>query len=279
MTEILRKLIERAAGAYVAGPELSDAIDRIRAVERDGMSSTIAYWNEVGEEPRAVCSAHLATIDGIADAGTRTYVSIKAPALAMSEALVTAVATRCRTRGVGLHFDSLAVDRQAPTFVLIERLAAMGISPGCTLPARFERSVRDAERAVSARVRVRVVKGQWDDPHQPIEPRRGFMSVIERLAGRAVHVSVATHDAALAEEALSRLSASGTPADLELLFGLPVRGAREVARKLNVPVRMYVPYGRAWLPYTLSAVRKDASILGWILKDVVRGGTRYRRRS
>lgn len=48
MKQILRKVIERAAGAYVAGAELSDAIECARATERDGMSSTIAYWNDQG---------------------------------------------------------------------------------------------------------------------------------------------------------------------------------------------------------------------------------------
>jgi proline dehydrogenase len=259
---------------------LSDALDHVRAAERDGMSSTIAYWNDVGEDPQAVGAAYLEAIDGVADARARTYVSIKAPALSMSEVLVDAVGARCRERGVGLHFDSLAADRQAPTFVLIERLVPMGVPLGCTLPGRFERSLLDAERAVARSVRVRVVKGQWEDPQQPVEPRRGFMAVVDRLAGRAVHVSVATHDPALAEEALTRLLASGTSADLELLFGLPLRGASEVARRLNVPIRMYIPYGRAWLPYALSAVRKDASVLGWIARDMLRGGRqRPRRRS
>jgi proline dehydrogenase len=273
MSRILRTLIERAAGAYVAGAELSDAIDRAHAMERDGMSSAIAYWNDLGEDPAAVCSAHLAAIDGAAAAGGRCYISIKAPALSMSEVLIGALATRCRERGVGLHFDSLAVDQQAQTFDVIERIGPIGVSLGCTLPGRFGRSLLDAERAVASKFRVRVVKGQWEDPQHSIDPRRGFMAVIERLAGHAAHVSVATHEPALAEQALTALAAAGTPADLELLFGLPVHGAREVARRLKVPVRMYIPYGHAWLPYALSAARKDVSILGWILRDVVRGGT------
>lgn len=95
MGRILRKLIERAAGSYVAGAELSDAIDFARAVERDGMSSTIAYWNGRDEDPVNVYAAYLSAIDGAADAGTRTYISIKAPALSMSEAFTEALAALC----------------------------------------------------------------------------------------------------------------------------------------------------------------------------------------
>ena len=67
------------------------------------------------------------------------------------------------------------------------------------------------------------------------------MQLIDRLAGRAAHVAVATHDAELAERALVRLSAASTPAELELIHGLPMRAAGDVARRLHVPVRIYIP--------------------------------------
>ena len=273
MRGILRKLIDRAAASYVAGDDVSDAIDFARAVERDGMSSTIAYWNGVGEDPVNVYSAYVSAIDAAADARIRTAVAIKAPALAMSAPYAEALAVRCRERGIGLHFDSLAVEHQNQIFGLIERVIPSGASVGCTLPGRFAQSLDDAERAIACRLRVRVCKGQWEDPQHPIEPRRGFMAVIDRLAGRAAHVAVATHEPRLAEEALTTLAKHGTPAELELLFGLPVHGAREVAQRLNVPVRMYVPYGYAWLPYALSAVRTNPSVWRWIVKDMVRGRT------
>lgn len=237
------------------------------------MTSTIAYWNDLGEDPAGVCAAHIAAVDAAADAGLKTYVSVKAPALSMSQAITEALARRCRDRGMGLHFDSLHAEQQAGTFELIERLLPTGVTLGCTLPARFQRSHEDAARAIASGIRVRVVKGQWADPQHAIDARAGFMALVERLAGRAAFVAVGTHDPALAEEALAKLVARGTPVELELLLGLPVHGPREVARRMNVPVRIYVPYGRAWLPYSLSAVRRNPRILYWIIQDAVRGRT------
>lgn len=271
MRKILRKLVDRAARSYVAGPELSDAIRFAQSIENNGLSSTLAYWNDTGEDPARVCAAHIAAIDGAADAGLKTYVSIKAPALSMSPDYTGALAGRCRARNLGLHFDSLHSEHQAGTFELIERLMPTGVTPGCTLPGRFLRSHDDAELAIAGRYRVRVVKGQWADPQHAIDPRQGFVSLVERLAGRAAFVAVATHDPALAEEALAKLIARGTPVELELLLGLPVHGAREVARRLQVPVRIYIPYGYAWLPYSLRAVRGNPRILFWIVQDAVRG--------
>ena len=271
----LRTLIDRAARraarAYIAGPHLSDAIAFAQALGRDEMTSTLGYWNEVGEDPAIVHAAYLSAIDAASAAGLNTYISIKAPAFSMSQPFAEALAARCRDRGIGLHFDSLGAERQSDTLDMVERLLPSGATLGCTLPARFARSVDDAERAVRYGVRVRVVKGQWDDPTHAIEPRVGYMSIIDRLAGRAAHVAVATHDPELAERALTTLAARGTPAEIELLLGLPVHRVRDIARRLHVPVRMYVPYGYAWLPYAVSAARKNPRILFWILEDAVRG--------
>jgi proline dehydrogenase len=274
----LRTLTDRAATAYVAGPHLADAIELARTLDEEGTSTTLAYWNDVGDEPSAVCAAYLSAIDGAADAGIPTYLSVKAPALSLSDTLVDSLARRCLDRRIGLHFDSLALEHQARTLDLIERLVPIGAPLGCTLPARFGRSLDDVERAVAHRFRVRVVKGQWEDPQYSIDPRRAFMNLIDRLAGRAAHVAVATHDPELARQALDRLSASGTPAELELLFGLPMRAARNVAQRLTVPVRVYIPYGHAWLPYAIANARNHPRVLLWLLEDAVRGRTLPRHR-
>jgi proline dehydrogenase len=267
---MLRAVVGRAARPYIAGAHVADAIACASDLQRAGMTSALAYWNDAGEDPRQVCAAYLEAVDALAAAALPGYVSIKAPALGLSQELVGAVAARCGERGRGLHFDSLAVAHQAGVFTHIERLSTTGIPLGCTLPAKFGRSPADADRAVALGVRVRIVKGQWDDPEQQIDPRRGFLTLIERLAGRAAHVSVATHDAALAEQSLRILISAKTPADLELLFGLPARPALAAAKRLAVPVRMYVPYGRAWLPYAASAARRNPRLLWRLFSDAVR---------
>ena len=104
--------------------------------------------------------------------------------------------------------------------------------------------------------------------------RDRFLAVVRRLAGRAGRVLVATHDAALARPALECLRAAGTDCELELLFGLPDRTLLGVARAAGVPVRVYVPYGRAWLPYSLSQVRQHPRILWWTMRDWLLGQRR-----
>lgn len=69
------------------------------------------------------------------------------------------------------------------------------------------------------------------------------LAIIDRIAGRARHVGVATHDAGLAQEAIERLRAAGTPCELEFLVGQPAAHALQMAEAIGAPVRGYVPYG------------------------------------
>ncbi|MBO0720816.1 MAG: proline dehydrogenase, partial [Blastocatellia bacterium] len=169
---------------------------------------------------------------------------------------------------------SLGPEAADRTFELILESARNFPLPGvgCTLPGRWRRSLGDAALAIDAQVRVRVVKGQWADPdHQEIDLREGYLAVIDRLAGKARQVAVATHDPPLAREALGRLLAAGTQCEMELLFGLPLKASLQLARELNVRVRLYIPYGHSWLPYAFSQIQKNPRIIWWVIRDSIWG--------
>ena len=265
-------IAERAARAYVAGPELADALRVCRALAGRGDAATICWWDGDGEPPRRVADAYLAALRGLAAGSLNCYLSIKAPSLGFSHELLGELVETARPSGVGLHFDSLAPEGADRTWALIREAAGRGASAGCTLPARWRRSLSDADHAVALGIRVRVVKGQWADPEAPDrDVRSNFLAVVESLAGRAGRVGIATHDPELARAALARLCAAGTPCELELLYGLPARTPVAIARAGGVPVRFYVPYGHAWLPYGLSQARQHPRVLWWAMRDLLAG--------
>ena len=146
------------------------------------------------------------------------YLSIKAPALKFDIELVKKVLLEAQRLNAIVHFDAMAPDTVDQTFTLIEQARAIYPKLGCTLPGRWRRSAEDADRAIDTGLRVRVGKGEWSgvDGDQT-DPREGYLNVIERLAGRALHVAVATHNPTMARLSLRRLKNVGTPCELELL--------------------------------------------------------------
>ena len=265
-------MLRRAAAAYVAGPRIDDALLACRTLRERGRASTVGYWNERSEEPGQVTQTYRTAVEAVSQDGLDTQLSIKAPALGFSPELVAELLERTGSAGVRVHFDSLAPEAADRTLALIAEAASCEPLPGITLPARWRRSLGDASAAVELGLGVRVVKGRWPDPEGPEgDPRAGFMAVVEQLAGRARRVAVATHDEPLARQALRRLRAAGTPCELELLFGLPAAAPAQVADELAAPVRIYVPYGHATLPYRIPDARRDIRILEWFSQDVLRG--------
>jgi proline dehydrogenase len=170
-----------------------------------------------------------------------------------------------------IHFDSLGPEAAEAMWSAAVEAAAEGVSISCSLPGRWRRSLDDAERAIEAGIIPRVVKGQWPDQEYPeADLRQSFMSVVKRLAGQAPHVAIASHDVPLAQQAIEHLRKAGTTCELELLYGLPQRAALEFAQRENVAVRVYVPYGKAYLPYCLGQARRNPRLLWWLMRDALR---------
>jgi proline dehydrogenase len=176
-----------------------------------------------------------------------------------------------RPAGIRIHFDSLAPEAADAMWSAACQASASGAAISCSLPGRWRRSLADADAAIDAGIVPRVVKGQWPDADDPqADLRRGFMKVVNHLAGRAPHVAIASHDAPLTREAIACLRAAGTTSELELLYGLPERASLSLALREHVPVRFYVPYGKAYLPYCLGQARRNPRLLWWLMRDALR---------
>ncbi len=263
-------VMERAARAYVAGTELEDAFRVSRKLAARAYRSIICFWDGPNDDPRRIAAAYAAAIQSASAESSDTYVALKAPALRYSRELIADLVQAAQHRQVRLHFDALDLDTVDPTFSLISDILPSYSHFGCTLPGRWKRSVNDADWAVSQGLCIRVVKGQWPDPADPqADLRAGFLKVIGQLAGRAKLVGVASHDPAVVLPALQALKHAGTPCELELLYGLPVGPAMAIAHSMSVPVRFYIPYGHAWLPYSLSQARRNPRILWWTMRDML----------
>lgn len=267
-------LIDRAANAYAAGPELSGARAVCQRLSTEGLNSTICYWNGESDFPKSVVDSYIEVLNEIPNLHSDCYLSVKAPAINFDLELLKVIIDRAASVGALVHFDAMAPDTADATFNLIKRAREIYPKLGCTLPGRWRRSVFDADRAAEMGLRVRVVKGQWADPSVDMNPQQGFLNVVDRLgAQRSSHVAVATHNPNLARTALSRLRSTGTSCELELLYGLPSQTLIKIGRALNVPVRMYVPFGRAWLPYRLKQIPRNPRLVAWFIRDLCRTRT------
>jgi proline dehydrogenase len=248
----LRGLVQRAARRYVAGPHATDARGVAERVTERGARATLGYLNADHDPPRLVGDACL---EAISCAPPESRVAIKLPGLGGDRGILGEILAAASDRGLAVHFDSLRPQDVDPILALLEERSAhrSGGEPlGCTLPGRWTRSDSDAEVALKLGLRVRLVKGQFAAPDDASrDPTDGVRALVERLAGRVSQVSLASHDPALVAWSAERLEDAATPCELELLYGLPTRRVLSVATDSGLGVRVYVPFGTAYLPYGL----------------------------
>jgi proline dehydrogenase len=272
-TPPIQRLIGRAASAYTAGPVVENARAACQHAARKHLATILCYWNRSEDSPSFVAQSYIGLLQLIADLRSDSYLSIKAPAVGFDTELLETVVENARRRGnTPVHFDAMSPETVDRTFRMMDQVQRSYSNIGCTLPGRWRRSVSDVDSAVHLGLRVRVVKGEWCGLGADETDRyEGYMQVVERLAARrARHVAIATHDTSLASRCIDCLKAAGVSCELELLYGLPIRGILELAQKKNVRARMYVPYGPAGLPYRLKDIFRNPRIFMWFARDLIR---------
>jgi len=269
----LHSLTRYVSRNYVAGPAVADALRIGHHLASRGYAITLGYWDAAGDSADQVLEICLDACEGLATLGGDNYLSIKIPALGYDSRRFRLLQAKSREWGVPICFDALDPETATRTFDFIAQHLDTG--PGeiaCVIPGRWRRSPEDAERALALGLTVRVVKGQSPDPAEPDrDPASGYLDVVRTLSGRARCVRVASHDPLVAREALAMLTAARTPCELELLYGLPVGEQVALAREFAVPVRVYVAFGHAFLPYALASLRRNPAGVLRLLREALRG--------
>ncbi|MFO1146999.1 MAG: hypothetical protein U1E62_01385 [Alsobacter sp.] len=250
----------RVGRDLIGGETLDDAWAVVTRLERQGLDYTLGFWDTSDYSLHDVTDVYRAALDRISDHGGKGYVSIKPPALRFDPGIARDLAARSLATNVRLHCDSHGEDQADATFRFANALAA-GAAPhlvSVTIPARWTRSLSDADRMASEGVGVRIVKGQWPDLTGPgVGMEAGFLALADRLAGRGGWLAIATHDHGLLTAAVERLKRAGASFDQEFILGVARPATFAAASSNGAPVRIYVPYGKGFIPNALGTLRRN----------------------
>ncbi len=267
-TRILSRIGRYIAPSYIAGEKITDGLRVCRQYHQQGWNSTICPWDDETEPYSDITQRYITALRAIQNEGYHSYLSIKAPSFGYELEHLMKIIAEAKADTTKIHFDSMYPASAQMTFDLLHEAVKIYPNLGCTLPARWDRSLADTAHVIKSQCSVRVVKGQWADPlHRDIDIESNFEAIVRSLAGKVPKVSIASHDPKLVETCLDILIAADTPCELELLYGLPM-GVSRIADRKGIPKRVYVPFGIAYLPYALSDLRRRPRILLWIAKDI-----------
>jgi proline dehydrogenase len=281
-----QRLTAALAYRFVAGDRLQDAIRVVTDINRRGWSASLDHLGEnVAEEAaaRAAAEDYLAAFEQIAGERLDANVSVKLTQLGLDSSadlcreLLTRILERAKQLDNFVRIDMESSAYTQRTLDLVLDLHQRYPNCGVVLQSYLFRTTDDVRRANAARLRVRLVKGAYDEPPSVAYPKKAdvdakFEEEMQELLLHGVYPAIATHDDRLIEA--TRAFARGQAIALDrfefqMLYGIR-RDLQERLLRDGHPVRIYVPYGTEWYPYLMRRLAERPANLLFFVRSILK---------
>lgn len=277
-----KAIVGRVASRYVAGETLDDALRQIEALAAEGAMATLdLLGEEVTERGKAEATAaeYERMLDAIAERGLPSNVSIKPTALGLKiddaffRSNLERVFGAARRHGNFVRIDMEDVSTTDATLAAYRDLHPRFPNVGVVLQAYLRRTLSDIEALPRSGANVRLCKGIYIEPrahaYKAYETvRLNFLRALEKLLSRGVYTAIATHDEHLVCGALALVDRLRLPRDryeFQMLLGVEPE-LRRILLADGHRLRVYVPYGRDWYPYSTRRLRENPQVARHVLR-------------
>jgi proline dehydrogenase len=287
-TPVSRRIAER----FVAGETLDDAMRAARATNELGLKVSLDYLGESvtnREEAEAAADVAIETLERIAAEKLDANVSLKPTALGLEidedfcRTNVERVLERARELGDGdseifVRLDMESSEFTERTIALVEALWADGYrNVGTVLQSYLKRTPRDVDRLVSRGMRVRLVKGAYNEPDEvafadKADVDEKFMEETKTLLHAGHYPAIATHDEAIIDQTRRYAFEQGISREsfeFQMLYGIR-RDLQQRLREDGYNVRVYIPFGGSWYPYLMRRMAERPANLLFITSSILR---------
>lgn len=282
-----KPIVGRVARRYVAGETMEHALAKVEELAREGAMATLdVLGEEVTERSKAESTAaeYVAMLDAIAARELAANVSIKPTALglkidpAFCKDNIERIVQAAVRLGSFVRIDMEDVSTTDATLAIHRELAAKHGHVGVVLQAYLRRTLSDISALPESGANVRLCKGIYIEPrvhaYKAYETvRLNFLQALEKLVARGAYVGIATHDDHLICGALAILDRHGVPRDryeFQMLLGVEP-DLRRLLLAAGHRLRVYVPYGRDWYPYSTRRLRENPDVAKHVLRAMFAG--------
>lgn len=273
------------AGRYIAGTDRSEAIAAALELGRSGIKATIDNLGEnvkSAAEARASADEYLALLDEIKDSGADSQVSLKLTHMGLDISRDLArnnlekIVARAAELGNFVRVDMEGSACTQPTIDAFLAVRRQYDNVGIALQSCLRRSLGDARLIASIGGSIRVVKGAYKEPpsiafQEKAEVDGCFEAIMKELMLTETRPAIATHDERLIDEAKRFAEEKGLARDsfdFEMLLGIR-RSLQKSLASEGYSMRVYVPYGKDWLPYTMRRLRERKENVWFVLKNML----------
>lgn len=293
----------RFASRFVAGTTLAEALRVVRELNAKGINATLDHLGEhtsTPEEAQQAADDIYATLDAIgAEPGLRSNVSIKLTqiGLGLDESLcaetLERILARAKIAKTFLRVDMEDTPYTDKTINLHYAMREKGYdNHGMVIQAYLFRTEADVRRMLQDGVRIRNVKGAYNEPPDKAFPKKADVDanfdLISKIMldaslaqkstlsedGRTPPTpAIATHDEkriAFAKSYAEKIGLPKSGLEFQMLYGIR-RDLQESLVKEGYPVRVYVPFGTHWYPYFMRRLAERPANVWFFIANFFKG--------
>ena len=291
------KFLYPLAKRFIAGHDFESAIPVISKLIWDGYDVTIDYLGELSkteEDCQNALRQYVVIIEYYGAISTPIDISIKPTQLGLlldkveCEVRLTDLVARAYEYGMTVRLDMEDSSVTQDTIDLAVKLRKQFPNIGIALQSNLYRTEKDLTDMMYHGVSVRLVKGAYKEHITKAYKRKDLLhDVFLKQALRLVSdrcrsyyhykndttptPAIGTHDEKLLDDILgylNRFNIEKHDLFIEMLYGIR-RDLSSSLQKEGYCVRLYVPFGEDWLPYTLRRLREFKN-LRFIISNIVK---------
>jgi proline dehydrogenase len=283
MPLVPKPIVGRIASRYVAGETLEEAVHTLREINAEGAMGTC---DVLGEEVRerakteGAVTQYLELLDRIEQENLDANVSIKPTMLGLKidqdlcAKNVKAIVARAAELGNFVRIDMEDHTCTDATLRLYQRIHDdFPRSVGVVLQSYLHRTTADVNALLARTPNIRICKGIYREPRsiawKDFETvRANFVFNMEKLLAKGAYVGIATHDPHLVwagMTAVDRLGLDRNRYEFQMLLGVDP-DLRKIILANGHRLRVYVPYGRDWYPYSIRRLRENPTVAHHVVR-------------
>ncbi len=271
---------------FVAGEDLGTALDAVKAIAAQKMTSTLDHLGEnvaTLEEARSAVESYTTLLQRMATAGLEPNISVKLTMLGLdlgeevARDQMVPILERAQTVNGFVRIDMEGAAYTGITIAITEALhQRFPAHVGTVIQSYLRRSVKDIERMIDRDIRIRLVKGAYAEPasiafQDKQEVDSNYRRLMLRLLEAGNYPAIATHDPALIQAARHYTADHAIPPDqyeFQMLYGVR-RDAQLDLANAGYRMRVYVPYGTEWYPYFTRRIAERPANAFFVLRQLV----------
>jgi len=282
-----KPIVGRVASRYVAGESLDDAIRVVRNLNQQGAMATLdVLGEEVSERAKATAAVeeYLRVFAAIDREKVDSNISIKLTLLGLKidegfcRDNVARIVETAKSFGNFVRIDMEDYTTTDATLRIYRELHGRYGNVGVVLQAYMRRTLRDIEELPDQGANIRLCKGIYVEPRTIAwkgyeTVRHNYVQALDKLMSRDVYVGIATHDEFLACAASALVDKHGLKPhqyEFQMLLGVDEE-LRRILIAAGHRLRVYVPYGADWYPYSIRRLRENPEVARHVLRAMMSG--------